>query len=234
MTRRIGIVAALPGEIKALISGWERVGARRLYRKVNGEVELLAFAGGMGRDAATRAVDALSERGPLDTLVSLGWAGGITCGLKAGVAYAVNEVIDARTGERYETQAEVELAPLRLVTTDHVVRFEEKRPMAERYRASFVDMEAATVARLASARGLPFYCWKAVTDLATDKLPDFNRFLRPNEQLNVAKLLAHASLQPRYWPALLRLGQNGTVGARALRETVMGKWGSDLYANAGS
>ncbi len=229
--KRIGIVAALAGEIKPLIAGWERVGANGLYRKAIGEAELLACVAGMGRNAVTRAVEAVSSTGPLQTLVSLGWAGGISCGVKAGVAYPVNEVIDASTGERYSTGAAVDVAPLRLVTTTHVVQQQEKKPLAERYRASLVDMEAATVARLASARGIPFLCWKAVTDVASEKLPDLNRFLGNDGQLRLPQLLAYASLHPGYWPALFRLGRNGASGAQALREAVLGTWGSGFDGN---
>ncbi len=228
---RVGVVAALAAEIKPLVAGWERVGGNGLHRRATDGVELLAVAGGIGRNGATRAVEAVSSAGQLDVLVSVGWAGAITCGVRAGVAYAVNEVIDARTGERYTTEAEPDLAPLRLVTSDHVVPFEEKKPLAERYRASFVDMEAATVARLASARGIPFFCWKAITDLATEKLPDFNRFLGKDEQLQIAKLVAYASMRPQYWPVLVRLSRNGVIGARALREAVLGKWGEDSHAD---
>ena len=41
---------------------------------------------------------------------------------------------------------------------------------------------AETLARLAHMRGLPFYCFKGVSDGFADKLPDFNRFITADGQ----------------------------------------------------
>ncbi len=48
-------------------------------------------------------------------------------------------------------------------------------------------MEAAAIARLAAMRGIPFYCIKGVSDGLTDHLPDFNRFLSPAGQFQIAR-----------------------------------------------
>ena len=226
----IGIVAALPAELAPL---QKRLGLARDGNVLRGtvtaadetEIRLLAASAGMGAPAATRAfsqVLAASQTAGqrLDAVISYGWAGAISCGVKPPEVYPVAEVIDARTGERFFTEeaAPVNGVPLRLVTLDHVARADEKRPLAERYKAVLVDMEAATVARLARAHSIPFRCIKGISDGYTDRLPDFNRFLDRSGQLRMPAFVAHALLTPRYWPALARMGANSRAASLALAE----------------
>ena len=217
MTGRIGFIAALAGELKPFTRGWREQpdGTLRQHR---GAVELVAVARGMGAARAAQAVAAAASGGPLTALVSLGWAGGTSCGVQPGTAYEVGEVIDPETGERYATAAVAN--PIKLVTTGHVAGRDEKRQLAETYGASLVDMEAATVAHLARELQVPFYCWKAVTDIATEDLPDFNRFLDAEQQLRTAQLATYALTHPQFAPALLRMGKNSKSGAEALGITL--------------
>ncbi len=69
----------------------------------------------------------------------------------------MNEVVDALTGEYFATNfplPEGSGVPLRLVTTDHIVQYAEKRQFAGLYQAVMVDMEAATVARFALRKNI--------------------------------------------------------------------------------
>ena len=137
--------------------------------------------------------------------------------MQAGNAYIINEVVDGTNGERFATNSEKRKeAPLRLVTIDHVALAAEKRRLGETYRAVLVDMEAVTVARFARAQGLAFYCLKAVSDAPGEVLPDFSRYTDEQGHLQMAPLLAHVALRPRYWPGLARIEKNGKRGAVAM------------------
>ena len=68
-----------------------------------GEVAVIAVARGMGAARAEQAVAIAETYGSLDALVSVGWAGGASCGVQPGTAYEVGEVIDAASGERFAT-----------------------------------------------------------------------------------------------------------------------------------
>jgi adenosylhomocysteine nucleosidase len=213
MTYRIGIIAALSGELKPLVNDWSRQpnGAFLTQRK---EVSAIAVARGIGAVRAEQAVEIAETYGHLDVLISIGWAGGASCGVQPGTAYEVGEVIDAVSGERYATSAVA--SPIKLATLDHVAGRDEKRRFAESHGASLVDMEAAAVARAALARDIPFYCWKAVTDIASEDLPDFNYFLDQEKQLRTRQVAAYALTHPRYVAPLLRMGRNSKSGADAL------------------
>lgn len=217
--KRIAIIAALRGELRPLVKGWQQRGP--LYTGRIGEAECVAVCAGIGRDAAARALGLALAEGAPGALISIGWAGALSCGVKPGQAHPVAEVIDARTGERYSTDF---AAPgkIRLVTIDHVAAATEKRSLAERYLAAMVDMEAATVGRLARARDIPFYCFKGISDGANEKLPDFNRFINRSGQLRLPPFALHAAVHPLYWPALVRLGGNSKQAAEALTALVRG------------
>jgi adenosylhomocysteine nucleosidase len=217
MTYRIGIVAALFGELKPLVNGWSQQ-ADGAFLTQRGHVAAIAVAKGIGAVRADQAVAIAETYGRLDALVSVGWAGGASCGVQPGMAYEVGEVIDAVSGERYATSAVA--SPIKLATLDHVAGQDEKRRFAESYGASLVDMEAAAVARAAHVRRIPFYCWKAVTDIATEDLPNFNYFLDQEKQLRTRQVATYALIHPRYVAPLLRMGRNSKSGADALGQAL--------------
>ncbi len=82
-------------------------------------------------------------------------------------------------------------------------------------------MEAAAIARLAAMRGIPFYCIKGVSDGLTDRLPDFNRFLSPDGQFQLARFTLFAILRPWYWPALVRMGENSKRASQSIAESLL-------------
>jgi adenosylhomocysteine nucleosidase len=220
--RRIGIIAAMPGELKPLVQGWKPLHLPHGQNAWQGSIEgaaCIAVCAGMGKAAAERACAIAIREAPLNTLVSMGWAGALSCGMQPGDAYVVNEVVDSASGEGFPTQSPARQGnarPLKLVTIDHVALAAEKRRLGESYQAVLVDMEAATVARFARGQGVPFYCLKAVSDTASEVLPDFSRYTDTQGQLQLAALLAHVAIRPRYWPGLARIGKNGKKGALAL------------------
>jgi adenosylhomocysteine nucleosidase len=220
--KRIGVIAAMAGELKPLVQGWKplrtRQGAVAWQGTIDGAL-CIAVCAGMGKQAAERACAIAEEGGPLDALVSVGWAGALSCGMQPGGAYVLNEVVDGETGEEFATSSpsrERNAPPLKLVTIDHVAHVEEKRSLGIQYQAVLVDMEAATVARIARRQGIAFYCLKAVSDVASEVLPDFSRYTDNQGQLQLAGLLAHVAVRPRYWPGLARVGKNGRSGAVAI------------------
>jgi adenosylhomocysteine nucleosidase len=215
---RIAIIAAMPAELKPLVQGWKRLstpsGTAGWQGKLN-STDCVAVCAGMGQPAAERACQIADESGPYTALVSVGWAGALSCGMQPGSAYAVNEVIDAATAERYATRSTLEANPsrLRLVTIDHVAHSGEKKRLGEKYQAVMVDMEAAAVARVARNRQVAFYCLKAISDSAGELLPDFSRYTDQQGHLRLAALLAHVAVRPKYWPGLARVSRNSSRGS---------------------
>lgn len=219
---RVAIVAALPGELKPLVKGWahSKLGGVDLWQRKFDGGAWLAACGGMGADAATRAFAAIEQQGPIDFVVSYGWVGALTESVPVGTNVDLSGVIDAKTGERFRTATWIE--DHWLVSVPSIAGKEEKLRLAERYRSEAVDMEAATVARLAAMREIPFYLNRAVSDGVNDVLPDFNAFRGPRGEFQMTRFVAYAAIHPRYWPALVRLGENSKKAAIQMARGALG------------
>jgi adenosylhomocysteine nucleosidase len=122
------------------------------------------------------------------------------------------------TGERFRPAHWADGQPI-LASTSRVANIVEKQRLAATYGAGLVDMEAATVARIASGRSMPFYCFKAVSDEANDKLPDFDRFIEQG-QLKMGPFLLNLAMHPALWASMVRLGRNSRKSARSLSDAI--------------
>lgn len=214
---RIAIIAALPGELKPLVRGWARESRAGvdLWQTRRNSAEWVAACAGMGQQAATRAFAEVEKGGPVDCVISAGWAGALREEIEAGKAYRAAGVVDLRTGERFAIDDATASDPW-LVTSSGVAGAEDKRRLASDYRAGLVDMEAAAIARLAAMRGIPFGCVKGVSDGFGENLPDFNRFISPQGQLRLLQLLFFVLPRPWYWSALIRMGENSSKASQSL------------------
>jgi adenosylhomocysteine nucleosidase len=216
---RVAIIAAMPAELKFLVRGWQHVRTNGvdLWSSDNGE--WIAACAGAGVAAATKAFAEVEKLGPIDKVVSTGWAGALREEFVAGQAYDVSVVIDTRTGERFITAGPPDHCWL--VTSSRVADATEKKRLASTYEAALVDMEAAGVARLARMRGIPFYCIKGISDGYSDQLPDFNRFISSGGQFKLARFVVFALLRPWYWYALIRMGENSRKAARNIAQSLL-------------
>jgi adenosylhomocysteine nucleosidase len=220
---KIGIIAALPGELKPLVkSGWSRSSAKRKtvqkWTARIGDADCVAACGGMGADAVRLAFEEAIADGPLDLVLSVGWAGALQKDLLAGSVSLASTVVDAQTGERFLLGAGEGLV---LVTTTRVADAAEKRRLAESYLGAMVDMEAAAVLRLAQMRGVPVICMKAISDELGERLPDFNEFIDDAGQMRMAAFVLHAMLRPQYWGALVRMGRSSSKAAESLGSAIL-------------
>lgn len=218
---RIGIIAALPGELKPLVRGWRREPSPKyvqLWSHNFGVDQVIAACSGMGAEAALRSFAAIESSGPLDMVLSVGWAGALEEGIEAGECYVLSEIINSQTGERFPLTSGNR--KLRLVTTPRVADQAEKYRLWQTYGAVLVDMEAVAVARLARMRNLPMCCFKAVSDEVEAVLPDLNPFIDRHGQLRLMPFLAHVAIRPHYWRSLLHLGRNSAKAAEALAVTL--------------
>jgi adenosylhomocysteine nucleosidase len=218
---RTAFIAAFPDELKPLVKGWPhstREGVQ-FWAQRNEEEEWIAACAGAGQAAATRAFAAIEDGGPVDLIFSLGWAGALTNVVEPGAAYSAAGVIDARTGERFLCDAGA--GKHWLVTAPAVADQREKARLAASYSAALVDMEAAAIARLAAMRQTPFYCIKGVSDGLDAKLPDFNRFITRDGQLQTVRLVLYAVFRPWYWPALIQMGENSRKASQSIASSVV-------------
>jgi adenosylhomocysteine nucleosidase len=217
---KVGVIAALPREVKALVKGWERRSAGRnvwVWTKGNAVVACAGMGAARAAIAVDAAMAAMAAMAVTD-LISVGLAGACDPKLRVGDVVRAGVVIDAATGERFE-DANFERV---LVTADAVVSVAEKVRLRKAFGADAVDMEAATVARIARERGLNFQAVKAISDAADFEVEELGRFATKDGQFREGAFALHAALRPAMWSKVIALGRNSGVAVAALTEELRG------------
>lgn len=219
MPPTLALIAALPREIASLVRG-TRPDATLLRRNIHLHrlPGAIVAAAGMGAARAAFAVEAALAAAPIGTLVSTGLVGACTSALHPGEVSEAGLVIDADTGERFTTRSPQ--SPT-LVTTPGIASVSEKSRLAATYNASMVDMEAATVARLASAHSLGFRAIKAVSDAHDFELAALNRFATPDGQFRTLAFALHTALRPQLWSTASALGRHSSLALRNLHTRLL-------------
>ncbi|WP_348269030.1 phosphorylase [Edaphobacter paludis] len=205
------IIAALPREVKQLVRGWQE---HRLPGKIvayTNEFAVVACAG-MGPERAALAVQVALSLKPVTALLSVGLAGACDPMLRVGDIVRAGIVIDARTGERFSDPSFRET----LITTSVIAGVMEKQRLYESYKASAVDMEAATIARLAQAHRLSFRAVKSISDEASFEMQELAQFATADGQFREAAFAAHSAVRPHLWPKLLALAGNSKRAVQSL------------------
>jgi adenosylhomocysteine nucleosidase len=212
------MIAALPRELERLVRGWER---RELPGKVfvytNGSA--VAACAGMGAARVALAVEAAMNEGPVTALVSVGLAGACDPALRVGDIVRAGEVIDSGTGERYSDAQFRQV----LLTTPEIASVAEKRRLYSAYGAAAVDMEAATVARIALRHGLDFQAIKVISDESDFEIEGLSRFATNDGQFREAAFAIYAAARPHLWKKLIALAGNSAKALVSLTDTLHGE-----------
>jgi adenosylhomocysteine nucleosidase len=229
---KIAVIAALPREVLTLVRG-TKLDARLRPRGISRFTMpgAVVVAAGMGPERVAFAVEAALEETEVNLLVSAGLAGSCNPALPAGLVAEATQVVDVRTGERYSTEARegVVVDPrsgsrreipegLVLATGAQIASVREKTRLREAYGASMVDMEAATVARLARAYGLRFRAIKGISDAAEFELEGLSQFTGKHGEFLTASFALHTALRPSMWKRAMELGQGSNVALGGLTE----------------
>jgi adenosylhomocysteine nucleosidase len=213
-TVKVAMVAALEREVRPLIKNWHAVErdyqGRRFKFFENGDAVLIC--GGMGAEAARRATEAAIALYQPELVQSVGFAGGLDSALTVGEIFLPSRVIDARDGSSVETSAGSGV----LVSAAVVAGVEQKRKLAESYRAQAVDMEAAAVARGAQARNVPFMAVKAICDESNFAMPVTDRFVDRDGSFRIGGFVIYAALRPWLWRRVIQLAANSGKASRVL------------------
>ena len=227
---RIAIIAALPREVASLVkrSRPDPELRRRgifLYR-LN---DVVVVAAGMGAERGALAVEAALASGEVTDLISAGLAGSCDAGLMPGAIVEATLVVDTRTGERLECSQRPPGASRELVlaTAPEIATVAEKKRLAATYQAAAVDMEAATVARLAWAHGLRFRAIKGISDAHDAELGDLSAFTGKHGSFRTGAFALHTALRPWMWARTIALGRHSAAALSALDQHLRATLTSD-------
>lgn len=214
----VGIIAALPREVSALVQGWKRrqcPGGVAVYT----DGSAVVACAGMGAARAGLAAEAAMATMPVTDLLSVGFAGACDPALQAGEIVRAGVVFDNRTGEKFEDDRYKQV----LVTADEIASVRDKERFVRLYGAAAVDMEAAAVARLARARGLGFGAIKVISDEAGFEVGELSQFSTADGQFREWAFALHVAVRPALWSKAAALGRNSSKALATLTETLRGE-----------
>ena len=212
---QFAVLAALPREVRGTVgrNAPEPLYLRRgihLYRLP----EMVVATAGMGASRVALAFAAMMEACDPAVVISAGLAGACDAEIAAGSVYEAGMVVHSQTGERFQTGSKA--SRLILVTTAAIAGVQEKARLAATYGAAMVDMEAATVARLAIAHSLPFRAIKGISDAHDFEMASLSRFAGAQGQFRTAAFAVHTALRPHHWRPAARLGRESNKALEAM------------------
>jgi adenosylhomocysteine nucleosidase len=219
MNGPVAIIAALPREVAPLVKGWkeERLpGNRTIYLRKDAVVA----CAGMGPSQAALAVSAARALLPVTKLISTGLAGACDPALPVGAIVQPSVIVDRNTGERFLDQEVGGPFEQLLISTTAIISVAEKQKLRLAYDAAAVDMEAATVARLARAHGLRFSAIKAISDAADFDMSGLSGFATEDGQFRERAFAMHAAMRPWMWQRITALAKNSAKAVNALNEAL--------------
>lgn len=220
MAGSFAIIAALPRELVLLTKGLQPDPTHRkrgitLYRS-SGAV---LVAAGMGSARASLAFEAALQVQSIDTVLSVGLAGACDPGTEPGTVLEAAHVVDVRTGERFATSARGQASAV-LATAEAIASVQEKARLRAAYKASMVDMEAATLARLSIAQGLAFRAIKGISDAHDFELASMSRFTGKQGSFRTGAFALHVALRPNLWEQAMTLGRSSQQALKQLSEQI--------------
>jgi adenosylhomocysteine nucleosidase len=170
-------------------------------------------ANGAGWNRAAQALEAACAVFEPDAVVSTGFCGALDPALGIASVVVGSCVRGAGAFPCRPVSAALPHAQGVVFSVDHVVQTAAEKQALRSQGGSVVEMEAAAVAARAEARGLPFYCVRAVTDLAGEDLAnDFNGALRADGHFDTMRIFRHSLSRP-----VARLGELSRLRGNCLR-----------------
>ena len=208
--KEIAVVVAMRREVAPLLAG-----TRAQHRDGTEFYELenaVLAIGGIGREAAGCAAEAVVARYSPSILVSAGTAGALTPQLKVGDVIRAREVVDAESGTHFATQGGAGT----VVTVSSVTGSAEKQALAARWNADAVDMEASAVAAVAQRHGKEFVAIKSISDELDFAMPPLNEFVNDKGKFETLRFAMFLVTRPKWWGSVRQLSANSRTAAANL------------------
>ncbi len=227
----VGIVAALPMEMEALIGTFGNVrkfkGPRHriIEGECGGKVVALIVAG-IGRANATRGTTLLLAGHRPRWVVSAGFGGALDPVLKRNDVVLPSVILGAG-GQRFAIDVTVPpgaegFRPGTLATIDKILRTAaEKAELRARTGADVVDMETAAVAELCGERGVRLLALRVVSDEAgVDLPPEILTILGPTGSYRLGAAVGAIWRRPSSLKELWGLREHAMEAADRLAEVL--------------
>ncbi len=218
----------------------EEVVARRdcsLYRGKFKNKDALLVKTGMGKERAENATKFILERYPVTAIISLGFAGALAPELRIGDVVVCSTLRCAPGLEQEEQMLEPYAPDANLLSLasqgpgDRAISFclgsgvtvlqlesstQKMKELGEILHADIVDMESYWIARIASARQIPFIAIRSISDTTQHSVQPFDQILASDGELLRKKAVLCFLLHPQYLMNTFTLYRNTRPAKRNL------------------
>jgi adenosylhomocysteine nucleosidase len=236
MKPKLGIIVAMASEARILLE-------RRRWTKISGYLvqhayvkdgtDLIVARTGIGVENAITASRWLISQGA-KALVSIGLAGGLSPGLKAGHLIIAENVrtMDCKNNKGCWTADKIGIAHARAVfasenvpvkygtvmtTSEGILTVSQKESLFRKTGALAVNMESSGVAQAATEKNIPFFTMAAVCDPAEETVPQaLYSCLGKKGKVQPFTLLRNLTQTPSLSIDMRRLGRHFKVARKAL------------------
>jgi len=212
--KSIAVVVAMRRELEPMLAGvrGHRANGVEFFELQHAVVAI----GGIGRNAARQAAEAVVKRFEPTALISAGIAGALKATLRVGDVVEGSEIVDAESGARFKVTGGKSV----IVTVSSVSGSKEKRLLADRYDADVVDMESAAVVEVAQEHGIECKAIKAISDELDFVMPPVAGFVDANGKFETARFAAYVAMRPKWWSAVRHLNANSRTASVNLSHAV--------------
>jgi adenosylhomocysteine nucleosidase len=197
------------------------VGMQREARLLRGRCDVIV--GGSDNSCLASKIEAAADRGA-SAILSFGICGALSPALAVGAVIVAAEVICE--SEHWRADEEWSNALARacdaasgvVAGSDAILLTEDaKAALHQQTGAIAADMESHIVARVASARGLPFAVLRGVSDDAHHALPPAAAFaLNKEGRVDYSAVLLSLLDDPSQWRALIRTARDTNTAVKSL------------------
>jgi adenosylhomocysteine nucleosidase len=171
--------------------------------------EVYAIANGAGAD---RAFAAILMAPKASAVCNIGFCGALIENLQIGDVVVATQVQSGSRAWFAKLPQSCEATRGVVASIDHVAQTAAEKHSLRANGASIVEMEAAGVARAAEDLNVPFFCIRAVSDLANETFAtDFNRALGADGRFSTTRLVLQLN-----FGELLRLKQRTELASKKL------------------
>jgi adenosylhomocysteine nucleosidase len=246
MSENIGLIAAMPEEIRPLLKRLgpvrrEKVGGFILHRFTCGRKKIALIESGIGVERAAKATQALIAAAAPEIILNVGFGGAVLPGPAVGDIVVADRLLFFKvrlfTEQRGMTPALTEQLAEALraglegrcrvhrgtfVTTGEIV---DKRTLARLLPTGrsnpVLEMESAAVARVAQERNIPCAAFRAISDGSDEELGfSIGDFTDREMRIRAWKVLWTVARKPRIIPQLVRLAKNSRRAGENLATAV--------------
>ena len=231
----IGVLAAMPSELKPFVRVAKLTHAPRdgldLYTGRVGDVDVVASRTGMGTKLATEVTTRFLDAHPVDHLIVIGIAGGMSDGCAIGEVMQPDTALLGPTGEEYRaTPLNDETLHGTIHTSDEMLLKEvDLSPLRQRGVVA-LDMETAAIAAVCEGR-CPWSAFRAISDRPSDGMVDDTIFhlAKQDGSPDMGAVARYLLTKPWKIPMLVRVARDAntatSAAARGARDALRTKAG---------